>query len=74
MSQQKDQKSFSAKIKFFQCAKYFQFTKSFGISGIVDLSSDTAWIEILVGLPLKSYVALQVFEAFFDTSGYRAEM
>ena len=25
-------------------------------------------------LPLKSYVALQVFEAFCDTSGYRAEM
>ena len=35
----KDQKSFSDKIKFFQCVEYFHLSKSFGIRIKVDLST-----------------------------------
>ena len=38
----KKTKSFSEKIKFFQCVEYFQLAKSFGIMAKVGLSNDPA--------------------------------
>ena len=65
LSREKDQKSFSDKIKFFQCVEYFHLSKSFGIMVKVDLSTDPDWIDCFQNFQEMWYVLIN--EAQRDT-------
>ena len=67
LSREKDQKSFSDKIKFFQCVEYFHLSKSFGIRIKVDLSTYPDLIDCFQNFQEMWYVLIN--EAQRDTEG-----